>query len=90
MYQNLKGEIKEIIEIVKECPEGLQEKCFELLLENYLASRGEAQVNARTTPMQEETNRTPQIVLEARRKHPPRLPTKRSAKKIFTLRHENS
>jgi len=36
MYQNLKNEIKEIIEIVKQCPETLQEKCFELLLENYL------------------------------------------------------
>ena len=38
MYQNLKNEIKEIIEIVKQCPETLQEKCFELLLENYLKS----------------------------------------------------
>ena len=36
MYQNLKREIKEIIEIVKQCPETLQEKCFELLLENFL------------------------------------------------------
>lgn len=38
MYQKLKGEIKEIIEIVKQCPEALQEKCFELLLDNFLKS----------------------------------------------------
>lgn len=43
MYQNLKTEIKEMIEIVKQCPEGLQEKCFELLLENYLTSNGKCQ-----------------------------------------------
>lgn len=36
MYQGLKNEIKDIIGIVKQCPESLQEKCFELLLENYL------------------------------------------------------
>lgn len=43
MYQMLKSEIKEIIEIVKQCPEALQEKCFELLLENFLnAKRGSA------------------------------------------------
>lgn len=39
MYQNLKSEIKEIIEIVNQCPETLQEKCFELLLENFLNSK---------------------------------------------------
>lgn len=38
MYQKLKKEIKDIIEISKQCPEGLQEKCFELLLENFLNS----------------------------------------------------
>lgn len=38
MYQKLKNEIKDIIEITKQCPEGLQEKCFELLLENFLIS----------------------------------------------------
>ena len=43
MYQMLKSEIKEIIEIVKQCPEALQEKCFELLLENFLnAKKGSA------------------------------------------------
>lgn len=38
MYQKLKNEIKEIIEIVGQCPEALQEKCFELLLDNFLSS----------------------------------------------------
>lgn len=38
MYQKLKSEIKDIIEIVNQCPESLKEKCFELLLENFLAS----------------------------------------------------
>lgn len=42
MYQGLKAEIKEIIEIVKECPEALQAKCFELLLEDYLTSNGKS------------------------------------------------
>ena len=37
MYQQLKTEIKEIIDIVSQCPEALQEKCFEVLLENYLS-----------------------------------------------------
>ena len=41
MYQSLKTEIKDIIEIVKQCPESLQEKCFELLLENYLSDNGQ-------------------------------------------------
>lgn len=38
MYQQLKSEIRRIIEIVNECPEALREKCFEVLLENYLSS----------------------------------------------------
>ena len=37
MYLKLKEEIKNIIEIVQQCPESLQEKCFELLLEHYIA-----------------------------------------------------
>ncbi len=39
MYQRLKAEIKEIIEIVNQCPDSLKEKCFELLLSNYLESQ---------------------------------------------------
>jgi hypothetical protein len=35
-FDKLKTEIKEIIEIVKSCPENLQEKCFEILLTNLL------------------------------------------------------
>lgn len=36
MYSNLKNEIENIIEIVNKCPEPLQEKCFEILLNSYL------------------------------------------------------
>ena len=36
MYNDLKNEIKDIIDIVNQCPDSLQEKCFELLLNNYL------------------------------------------------------
>ena len=43
MYQKLKNEIKDIVEIVSQCPEALQEKCFELLLENYLKSNKSTQ-----------------------------------------------
>ena len=38
MYNELKKEIKDIIDIVNQCPEALQEKCFEILLDNYLCS----------------------------------------------------
>ncbi|RZK04205.1 MAG: hypothetical protein EOO46_17130 [Flavobacterium sp.] len=37
-FEKLKSEIKEIVEIVKECPESLQEKCFEVLLMELLNS----------------------------------------------------
>ena len=36
MYEKLKQEIKDILEITKECPEALQEKCFEILLNSFL------------------------------------------------------
>lgn len=36
MYEKLKAEIKEIIEIAKECPTELQQRCFEILLDNCL------------------------------------------------------
>jgi len=36
MYTKIKQEIKDIIEIVNQCPTELQEKCFELLLNNLL------------------------------------------------------
>lgn len=49
MYQNLKAEIKEIVEIVKQCPESLQEKCFELLLENFLKSNETLQTGSKET-----------------------------------------
>ena len=36
MFENVKAEIKDIISIVKECPENLQEKCFDVLLSSLL------------------------------------------------------
>src|SRR5258706_16002273 len=36
MYQKIKEEIKDIIQIVNECPDSLKEKCFEILLSNML------------------------------------------------------
>ena len=53
MYQNLKNEIKEIIEIVKQCPDTLQEKCFELLLDNYLKSNDQQKTKKATTKVDE-------------------------------------
>lgn len=41
MYLKLKTEIKEIIDIVNQCPDSLKEKCFELLLSNFLKSQKE-------------------------------------------------
>jgi len=38
MYEKLNKEIQKILEIVKQCPEKFQEKCFELLLSNFLES----------------------------------------------------
>lgn len=37
MYLELKTEILDIIEIVQQCPEKLQEKCFEMLLSQYIS-----------------------------------------------------
>ena len=37
MYKNIKEEIKDIIQIVNECPDSLKEKCFEILLSNLLS-----------------------------------------------------
>lgn len=39
MSDDLKNRVKEIAEIAKQCPQGLQEKCFELLLADLLTSR---------------------------------------------------
>ena len=49
MYNDLKNEIKNIIDIVNQCPDSLQEKCFELLLNNYLSS------SKTNTPQEEPT-----------------------------------
>ena len=53
MYQKLKNEIKDIIEITKQCPEVLQEKCFELLLENYLKPNDQTKRNIVQTAFEE-------------------------------------
>jgi len=39
MSNKLKEKVLEIASIAKECPENLQEKCFELLLQDYLEDR---------------------------------------------------
>src|SRR5258706_13435167 len=36
MEENIKEKVLEFASIAKECPENLQENCFELLLSNYL------------------------------------------------------
>lgn len=60
MYQQLKSEIKEIIEIVNQCPEPLQEKCFEVLLENYLSSfKDEKPSRKKSAPTLENEERKP-------------------------------
>lgn len=41
MYEKLKKEMKEILEVVKQCPEKFQGKCFELLLANFLEKEKE-------------------------------------------------
>ena len=66
MYQNLKSEIKEIIEIVNQCPETLQEKCFELLLENFLNSKKNSTVadNKNSAIVEPNTNITDNSVYE--------------------------
>lgn len=37
--QDLKKEVKKIVDIVKECPDNLQQTCFEILLRDFLESR---------------------------------------------------
>lgn len=39
MVNELKNKVLEIASIAKECPENLQEKCFELLLKDFLAKQ---------------------------------------------------
>lgn len=39
MFQELKKDIKEIIEIVNSCPAPLQQQCFEILLKTYLGEQ---------------------------------------------------
>lgn len=62
MYEELKAEIKEIIEITKECPAELQQKCFEILLDNYLQKFRATKI-VQTVPIQIE-DRADEIVVE--------------------------
>jgi len=56
MYKQLKQELKEIIEIVNECPDELKTKCFEILLENYLSSSVKLDVKPKEAPISELTS----------------------------------
>jgi hypothetical protein len=49
MADDLKERVPELAAIAKECPENLQTKCFELLLEDLLASRA-GRVPAKPAP----------------------------------------
>lgn len=63
MYQELKQEIKEIIEITKECPAELQQRCFEILLDNYL-QKSKATKSTQTEPLQID-RRVDEVVVES-------------------------
>lgn len=39
MFEQLKKQLKEIVEIADQCPEHYREKCFSILLEHFLASK---------------------------------------------------
>lgn len=52
MYEELKAEIKEILEITKECPAELQQKCFEILLDSFLQKYKAPQVTVTANPIQ--------------------------------------
>jgi len=41
--EDLKKEVKKIVDIAKECPDNLQQTCFEILLRDFLESRKPAQ-----------------------------------------------
>lgn len=56
MYQKIKEEIKDIISIVRECPDTLQTKCFEMLLNNLLNEVKSN--NTKTETTKEETSDT--------------------------------
>lgn len=55
MYEELKAEIKQIIEITKECPAELQQRCFEILLDNYLQKFKPAKSVQKVTVQNEDT-----------------------------------
>lgn len=59
MDSELKKEIKEIIEVVKECPEGLQGRAFEILLTDCLEQRREGKPPKRE--VKEKEKKPPEI-----------------------------
>jgi hypothetical protein len=49
--ENFKQDVRELIALAKECPESLQEKCLQLLLDDYLkTSRGEIKSTPKSPP----------------------------------------
>lgn len=40
MYENIKGELKHIVELVESVPERYRDRCFDLLLSNLLSGQG--------------------------------------------------
>jgi hypothetical protein len=50
MYQIIKEEIKDIIDIVNQCPDPLKEKCFEILLTSLLNDTSSKKINPKVAP----------------------------------------
>lgn len=54
MIEELKKKIDEYVKIAKSCPENLQEKCFEILLSNYLCSMSASVPNKKEMTLKDE------------------------------------
>lgn len=63
MYTKLKEEIKNIIEIVQQCPEKFQEKCFDMLLNQYLSDINKNNENSK--PIAVKTNTEEETISES-------------------------
>lgn len=66
MAETLKQKVLEFVAIAKECPESLQEKCFELLLSDYLA---------RERPKSKEKEKKAEPEAEEKGEKPPEKPS---------------
>ena len=69
MVTELKDKVLEIVSIAKECPENLQEKCFELLLQDFLEKQsqtppGSAEEEAAEEDLQERGGSQQEDLLE--------------------------